>query len=295
MNAISHISNSQFVQPIAVLIYEDEFTEGLIFPSCKKDIIVDYYNLEEFENDYCTDCELYISEGEDDNDTDEIEELVEDLISETMNTGLTEYERTFAVDKLNAAREYYLDVKDVINALELANANLYDFIIDPLQNFVDSYSSRTCNGGVSILREGKCKHLYSDFQDIRSYTLHLPSHIWLKTNNYGNLRYSLFALIERGMYIMPPLSIGNVHQNGSICWGDILPSSNIKTAYEEFFSSIFNQDLGGYPFEDGTDFCSDLMAQLDKWVKSGATDNSLINNLLLTNGVFKSGVQIYKL
>jgi hypothetical protein len=135
--------------------------------------------------------------------------------------------------------------------------------------------------------------------------------LWLKLSvkeTPEECSYFLMGFINSKRYITPPLLVGNVwvdqqcykHEEvtvqGRICWGDLKPSLNIKIAYNQFWASIFNNDLSKLvEFEEAHEFAYIFLERIEKQIRAGDLQDSFINNFLLTNGKLKKGVKIHKL
>jgi hypothetical protein len=169
-----------------------------------------------------------------------------------------------------------------------------------------------CEGGSDKLEGGDCSiHDYEDFVTVGDFSIKLPSHLWLKLSVKERpdlYSYFLMGFIYSKGYITPPLILGNVYTDkedywgkgvitqGRVCWGDLEPSSNIKIAYNQFWASVFNNDLPKLvEFEEAHRFADIFLERIEKQVKAGELQDSFKNNFLLTDGKLKKDVKLHKL
>jgi hypothetical protein len=319
--------------PKAVLVYKEHGlqVEGLIFGETSK--IVNYENKEsrDFEYNYCNECCYYVNYEE---DPWGIENFVNGLLSNlsldknnwSEKGSEASYERCVMVIREIKGIE---DIKDLITTWEAEKDYIFKYCLVDFTNYLgdhydwlDRVKDRHCPGGWSVVEENNCSEInIDDLGENTEYEIGLPSHIWLKLSNIfhpDSYNYYLLAMISYKGFVMPPLAIGNVWSSlqvfrgdaslGMVCWGDVINSSNIKTAYNQFWGSTFNYDNVGSninldkPKEYGNLLLQGIKERVDNdcdldsnYDNDCDLDSNYRNNIILKDGKFKPGVKIHKL
>jgi hypothetical protein len=302
-------------KPEAVLIYDCRekgiLAEGLIYGTGERIIRIDQANLEDFESDYCSQCYHYTYNVEAppylSGFLRDIKRNIEDNYNyEESESCLRLIENIYSVE----------GITENLKVLRVKEGDVYSYCIKQLESYLKAYEEweqlkkeRKCEGGEYVLKNGEClEENVDDFVELEDITIKLPPHLWLKLSLIEKpYIYDYFLLGFFEGYITPGLKVGNVSDceykvfdteeviTGDICWGGIKPSSNIKKAYEQFWSSVFNEDIyKPIEFEDFGRF-SDIFTE---WVLTCVNNKYRpywTNNFLLDNGKLRPGVKLHKL
>lgn len=313
------------MKPKAVLVSEqdDLILEGLIYGSVKKTIKCKTISYTSFEYDYCQECDYYICNIETQEEILELklERLISELISYIFKSRDIEEDNDIEEDKEERIVEIlenttfsYYSLRDTCNQLTQLGGTTADYCRTELRDFIDEYENmlrtrdRSCVGGTDVLERDDCRH-YSmeDFEDITEQEVSVPSHLWLKVTfkkNPEECIYCLLALIEHEGFILAPLTIGNVYRYtriendinliGNVCWGKLNPSSCIQVAYNQFWNSIFNQDLNDDEdwLNSLEEYAEELLEDINFRIKQNTLCYECRNNLLLTNGLLKDTIKL---
>lgn len=307
------------MKPKAVLVSEqdDLILEGLIYGRVEKTIKCKTISYTSFEYDYCQDCNYYTCNIETQEEILKLklERLISDLISYVSRLRDTEEDKEEQIiDILEDTTFSSYSLGNTCRVLTQIGGTTADYCRTELRYFINEYdddmvtNNRSCVGGINVLERDECRH-YSmgDFEDVTEHQVSVPSHIWLKVTfkkNPEECIYCLLALIEHEGFILAPLTIGNVYKYtmienditliGTVCWGNLNPSSRIQVAYNQFWNSIFNQDLNDDEdwLNSLEEYAEELLEDINFRIKRNTLCYEYRNNLLLSDGLLKDTIKL---
>lgn len=153
----------------------------------------------------------------------------------------------------NVDREDFFDEAAYERACEEASSDVdrEDFFDEDgwtsaIEEWREEYEADSCRGGCSVLFEGGCE--YHDLTDLKNQgnskrSWKVIHHLFLYNLISPSSSLMLMNIEHESVGGLKPLKIGNVYDDGSICWGDTYSDSTCLGLYNGFWDSVFNEDL----------------------------------------------------
>ncbi len=125
-----------------------------------------------------------------------------------------------------------------------------------------------------LKEEGICRQKSVSFKNIKQVDVEVPTLLWRAYfDQRGNSsRYDLYCVRQRSAVTkntmtVAPYLLGNVYENGQICWGGSKYPVDLREAYNTFFLTEFNTDL--VPSNDNSDFAPEYEENEDIYDDDG--------------------------
>ena len=214
-----------------------------------------------FREHYCYECSYY----EDNNEFESGLDYEDYFDEEAYNEALEDARQNIDPSMYESMEDYEQDLSEELD--NVSKDDFYDEVAydQDLEEERREWENSLCEGGCDVLYDEAC-HVYeisdvtSDgtvihttlphvYQYIHQFHPDLPSSNKLQWNRYND-NDSIFAIREvpgdiegEVKFQCAPYEIGNVFNQGNICWGDNDMLNNVRIQYNLFWSSAFNNDL----------------------------------------------------
>lgn len=227
-----------------------------------QEVWTSYEEISNFRENYCYNCSWYEDNNEFESGLD-----YEDFFDEVAyQEALDEARESVNPDDYETMEEYEQELQEALD--NVYKDNYYDGYAyeRELAEEKREWEYSLCSGGRDVLDSDDCREytisditsrgsvLHTTLPHVYQYThvfgRQLPSHDRLALEDRFGDDDALFAIREvahplngEKIFQCAPYEVGNVFNNGNICWGENELLTNVRLQYNLFWSSTFNNDL----------------------------------------------------